>query len=175
MNEILKAMRERRSVRKFKSDMPTREQIDQVVESGLYAASGRGEQASISIVITNKELRDKFADVNRQIGGWDEGFDPFYGAPVIIAVLDRVSWPTHGYDGSLVIGNMLLAAHALGLGACWIHRAKQEFEMDEFKTILQKLGVDEEYEGIGHVALGYPDAPIPAPPARKEGRVFYID
>ncbi len=175
MNAILQAMRERRSVRKFKSDMPSKEQIDQIVEAGLYAASGLGEQASITLVITNKELRDKFAEVNRQIGGWAEGFDPFYGAPVIIVVLDRLDWATHGYDGSLVIGNMLLAAHALGLGACWIHRAKQEFEMDEFKALLASLGVTGEYEGIGHVALGYPDAPIPEPPARKDGRVFYFE
>ena len=175
MNEIIKAMKERRSIRKFKPDMPPRELIEQIADAGLYAANGRGKQAVMTVAVTNKQLRDKLSNDNRLIGGWDEGFDPFYGAPVIIAVLDRVSWPTHGYDGSLVIGNMLLAAHALGLGACWIHRAKQEFEMDEFKTILQKLGVDEEYEGIGHVALGYPDAPIPAPPARKEGRVFYID
>ena len=175
MNEILKAMRERRSVRKFKPDAPTQAEIDQVVEAGLYAASGRGKQESIIIVVRNKELRDKIAESNRIVGGWDKGFDPFYGAPVILIVLDEKTWPTCGYDGSLVIGNMMLAAHSLGLGSCWIHRAKEEFEQDEYKALLASLGIEGEYVGVGHVALGYAVDPIPAPPERKPNRVYTVD
>ena len=173
MNDIIKAMKERRSVRKFKPDMPKREDIEQIIEAGLYAANGRGAQSAIIIAVTDKELRDRISDDNRKIGGWDEGFDPFYGAPVMLIVLARKDCPTHIYDGSLVMGNMMLAAHSLGLGSIWIHRAKEEFEMDEYKSLLEKLGVTGEFEGIGHCAVGYADGDVPAAAPRKEGRVFW--
>lgn len=175
MNDIIKAMKERRSVRKFKSDMPDKKDIEQIVESGLYAANGRGKQAVITVAVTNRELRDKISDINRKIGGWSEGFDPFYGAPVILIVLADKNWPTCVYDGSLVMGNMMLAAHSLGLGSIWIHRAKEEFETDEYKELLKSLGVEGEWEGIGHCAVGYADGDIPTPADRKDGRVFWVE
>ena len=174
MNEIIKAMEERRSIRKFKPDMPKREDIEQIIEAGLYAANGRGAQATIIIAVTDKELRDRISDANRKIGGWDEGFDPFYGAPVVLIVLAKKDVPTHVYDGSLVMGNLMLAAHSLGLGSIWIHRAKEEFETEEYKKILRDLGAEGEYEGVGHCAIGYADCPTPGPAPRKDGRVFYI-
>ena len=124
MIEIIKAMMERRSISKFKPEMPHKEQIEQIIEAGLYAANGRGKQATITVAVTNKALRDRLAKANCKIGGWDDGFDPFYSAPVILIVLADKSWPIRVYDGSLVMGNMLLAAHSLGLGSIWIHRAK---------------------------------------------------
>ncbi len=175
MNDIIKAMKERRSVRKFKSDMPDKKDIEQIVEAGLYAANGRGKQAVITVAVTNRELRDKISDINRKIGGWSEGFDPFYGAPVILIVLADKDWPTCVYDGSLVMGNMMLAAHSLGLGSIWIHRAKEEFETDEYKELLKSLGVEGEWEGIGHCAVGYADGDIPNPADRKDGRVFWVE
>ncbi|MBR2279452.1 MAG: nitroreductase [Ruminococcus sp.] len=175
MNDIIKAMKERRSVRKFKSDMPDKKDIEQIVEAGLYAANGRGKQAVITVAVTNRELRDKISDINRKIGGWSEGFDPFYGAPVILIVLADKNWPTCVYDGSLVMGNMMLAAHSLGLGSIWIHRAKEEFETDEYKELLKSLGVEGEWEGIGHCAVGYADGDIPNPAERKDGRVFWVE
>lgn len=175
MNDIIKAMKERRSVRKFKSDMPDKKDIEQIVEAGLYAANGRGKQAVITVAVTNRELRDKISDINRKIGGWSEGFDPFYGAPVILIVLADKDWPTCVYDGSLVMGNMMLAAHSLGLGSIWIHRAKEEFETDEYKELLKSLGVEGNWEGIGHCAVGYADGDIPTPAERKDGRVFWIE
>ena len=175
MNDIIKAMKERRSVRKFKSDMPDKKDIEQIVEAGLYAANGRGKQAVITVAVTNRELRDKISDINRKIGGWSEGFDPFYGAPVILIVLADKDWPTCVYDGSLVMGNMMLAAHSLGLGSIWIHRAKEEFETDEYKELLKSLGVEGEWEGIGHCAVGYADGDIPTPAERKDGRVFWVE
>ena len=175
MNDIIKAMKERRSVRKFKSDMPDKKDIEQIVEAGLYAANGRGKQAVITVAVINRELRDKISDINRKIGGWSEGFDPFYGAPVILIVLADKNWPTCVYDGSLVMGNMMLAAHSLGLGSIWIHRAKEEFETDEYKELLKSLGVEGEWEGIGHCAVGYADGDIPTPAERKDGRVFWIE
>ena len=167
-------MKERRSIRDFKPDMPPMESIKEIVEAGLYAANGRGKQAVITIAVTDKALRDKISDDNRRIGGWDESFDPFYGAPVILIVLGDKSVNTHVYDGSLVMGNMMNAAHSLGLGSIWIHRAKEEFEQEDYKELLNKLGIDGEWEGIGHCAVGYPAGDIPAPAPRNSGRVYYI-
>jgi len=135
MNEVLKAIKERRSIRKYKSDMLPKEIIDQVIESGLYAASGKGQQSPIIISVTNKELRDKLSRMNCEIGGWKEGFDPFFNAPVVLIVLAPKDWTNKTYDGSLVMGNMMLAAHALNIGSCWINRARQEFETEEGKEI----------------------------------------
>lgn len=175
MNEIIKAMKERRSIRKFKSDKVSKNDINKIIEAGLYAANGMGKQAVITVAVTNKELRDKIAEDNRKIGGWDKGFDPFYGAPVILIVLAEKDWRNRVYDGSLVIGNMMLAAHSLGLGSIWIHRAKEEFETDEYKKLLKDIGVKGEWEGIGHCAIGYIDGDIPKPAPRKENRVYFVE
>ncbi|MBR3654407.1 MAG: nitroreductase [Elusimicrobia bacterium] len=175
MNEIIKAMLERRSIRKFKSDMVSKKDIDEIIKAGLYAANGMGRQAVITVAVTNKELRDKIAEDNRKIGGWDKGFDPFYGAPVILIVLAEKDWRNRVYDGSLVIGNMMLAAHSLGLGSIWIHRAKEEFETEEYKKLLKDIGVQGEWEGIGHCAIGYIDGDIPKPAPRKENRVYFVE
>ena len=173
MNEVLKAMQERRSYRKFKPDMLPREVIDQIIEAGLYAASGRNGQDVIVVAVTDPQERNRLAKVNAAIMGAES--DPFYGAPVVLVVLADKNWSTHVYDGSLVMGNLMLAAHALGVGSCWIHRAKEEFEMQEYKELLQKSGVQGEYEGIGHCILGYPDCEVPKAAERKANRVFYVE
>lgn len=175
MNDIIRAMEERRSIRKFKPDMPAKEDIDQIIEAGLYAANGMGKQATITVAVTNKELRDKFSSVNCQIGGWKDGFDPFYGAPVILIVLADKNWANRVYDGSLVMGNMMLAAYSLGLGSIWIHRAKEEFEMPEYQQLLKDLDVKGEWEGIGHCAIGYAEGDLPKAAKRKDGRVFWAE
>lgn len=174
MNEVIKAMKERRSIRKFKSDAVSNTDIEQIIEAGLYAANGRGQQKVITVAVTNKKLRDKISADNAKIMGKTPDLDPFYGAPVILIVLAEKDWSTHVYDGSLVMGNMMLAAHSLGLGSCWIHRAKEEFETPEYKDMLKELGIEGEYEGIGHCAIGYIDGENPPAPARKDNRVFYI-
>ena len=175
MNEIIKAMKERRSIRKFKSELPSKADPEQIVEAGLYAANGMGKQATKIIVVTDKKLRDKIMEMNRKVGGWDEGFDPFYGAPAMLIVLSEKDWRNKVYDGSLVMGNLMLAAHSLGLGSIWIHRAKEEFESDEGKEILKQLGIEGEWEGIGHCAVGYMDGELPHPAPRKEGRVVWAE
>ena len=175
MNEIIKAIMERRSIRRFKPDMPAKEDIAQIVEAGLWAASARGRQDVITVAVTNKELRDRISDANRKIGGWDEGFDPFYGAPVILIVLADKTQHNFVYDGSLVMGSLMLAAHSLGLGSIWIHRAKEEFEQDEWKQFLADLGIEGEWEGIGHCAVGFADGDIPPAPPRKDGRVYWAE
>lgn len=175
MNEIIKAMEERRSIRKFKPEMPKKEDLQQIVEAGLYAANGMGRQATITVAVTNKELRDKLSAINCKIGGWDESVDPFYGAPAILIVLAEKDWRNRVYDGSLVMGNMMLAAHSLGLGSIWIHRAKEEFEMPEYQQLLKELGVEGEWEGIGHCAVGYIDGEMPEAAERKPNRVFWVE
>ena len=173
MNEVIKALKERRSIRKFKPDMPKKEDLEQIIEAGLYAASAMGKQSTIIVAVTNKELRDRLSVSNCKIGGWKEGFDPFYGAPAILIVLADKNWPNRVYDGSLVMGNMMLAAHSLGLGNIWIHRAREEFELEEYKQLLKDLGVEGELEGIGHCAVGYMDGENPKAAKRKDGRVFW--
>lgn len=175
MNEVLKAMKERRSIRSFQPTMPPKADLEQIIEAGLYAANGMGRQATIIVAITNQALRDKLAALNAKIGGWKEGFDPFYGAPAILLVLAEKNWRNKIYDGSLVMGNLMLAAHSLGLGSIWIHRAKEEFEQPEYQQLLKDLGVEGEWEGIGHCAVGYVNGDIPAPAPRKDGRVFWVE
>ena len=175
MSQLTKIIRERRSIRKFKPDMVPKDMIKEIIEAGIYAASGRGKQAPAVIAVTNRELRDRISAENRKIGGWEEGFDPFYGAPVILIVIADKEIPTAVYDGSLTLGNMMLKAHELGLGTCWIHRAREEFESDLGKEILASLGIKGSFEGVGHLALGYADCALPDIPPRNDNRVFYID
>lgn len=172
MSDVLEKIKTRRSVRKYKSDMIPQETLDKVLEAGTYAATGMGAQSPIIIAVTNKEVRDKLSKLNASVMGTDT--DPFYGAPVVLIVLADKSKGTYLYDGSLVMGNLMLAAHELGLGSCWIHRAKEEFESAEGKEILQSLGITGDYEGIGHCILGYADGPEPDAKPRKESYVYYI-
>ena len=174
MNETLTTIHGRRSTRAFKSDPVPRELIEQVVDAGIWAASGMNRQASVVLAISDPQVRNRLAEANRAIGGWKEGFDPFYGAPVILVVLADKSCPTYVYDGSLVMGNLMLAAESLGLGSIWIHRAKEEFEQSEWKALLAELGAEGDFEGIGHCALGYVDTPTPSRP-RNDGRVFWVE
>lgn len=174
MSDVLNKMKTRRSIRKYKPDEIPQELLDQIIEAGTYAASSRGCQNTIIIQVTNKELRDEIMKMNCKIGGWEDGFDPFYGAPVMLIVLAKKDWSNRVYDGSLVMGNLMLAAHELGIGSCWIHRAREEFETEWGRKLLDSLGIKDEYEGIGHCALGYIDGEYPETPPRKENRVFYI-
>lgn len=173
MTDLLNKIKTRRSIRKFKPDMLPREIIDQIIEAGTYAASGMNRQTPIIIAVTNKEMRDRLSKMNANIMG-SEG-DPFYGAPVVLIVLASKERYTYIYDGSLVMGNLMLAAHELGIGSCWIHRAKEEFESEEGKAILKELGIEGDYEGIGHCVLGYVDGEYPNILPRKENWVYYIE
>ena len=174
MNETLRVLESRRSCRKFKPDMVKDDELSAIIKAGTYAATGMGKQSPIIIVVKDAALRDEIAEENRKIGGWQEGFDPFYGAPVILIVLANKEVPTYIYDGSLVMGNLMNAAESLGVGSIWIHRAKEEFESDFGKDILKKLGIDGEYEGIGHCAIGYAAETARDAAPRKENYVYYI-
>lgn len=163
----------RRSIRSYKPDMVPEEVINRIVEAGTYAATGMGKQSPIIIAVTNKELRDKLSKKNAEIMGHPD-MDPFYGAPVVLIVLANKERPTYLYDGSLVMGNLMLAAHDEGLGSCWIHRAKEEFESPFGKEILKSLGIEGDYEGIGHCVIGYANGEEPKAAPRKENYVYYI-
>lgn len=155
MNEIINCMETRRSVRGFKPDaIPSDELIAEVAKAGTYAPTGMGAQSPVIVAVTNKEVRDRLSKLNAEVMG--TASDPFYGAPVVLVVLADRSRPTHVYDGTLVMGNMMNAAHALGLGSCWIHRAREVFDSDEGKALLRQWGIEGDYEGIGHCVIGYP-------------------
>ena len=144
MNETLKVLETRRSCRSFKPDMVKKEELDAIVKAGTYAATGMGKQSPIIIAVTNKEIRDALSEENRKIGGWNEGFDPFYGAPVVLIVLANKDVPTYVYDGSLVMGNLMNAAESLGVASIWIHRAKEEFDSEFGKDLIKQM-FDEVY------------------------------
>ncbi len=163
----------RRSVKKYKPDMPAREDIDKIIEAGLAAASGRNLQASVIVAVTNKEIRDRLSRDNAAVMG--ASADPFYGAPCVLVVLAEKSAHTYVYDGSLTLGNMMLAAHELGLGSCWIHRAKEVMAEPCWQEWIKSLGLEGEYEGIGNLVVGYPDGELPAVKERREGRTVYVD
>ena len=174
MNETLKVLENRRSCRKFKPDMIKEDELKAIIKAGTYAATGMGKQSPVIIAVTDKSFRDELSEENRKIGGWGEGFDPFYGAPVILIVLAKKDVATHVYDGALVMGNLMNAAESLGVASIWIHRAKEEFESDFGKSVLERLGISEEYEGIGHCALGYAAQPAVEAAPRKADYVYYI-
>lgn len=173
MKDILDTIVSRRSVKKYKRDMPSSDVIEKVIKAGMYAPSGKNKQASIILSITNKQIRDDLSKLLAEIRGVD--IDPFYGALVILVVLADKSIPTYIYDGSVVIENMLLEAHSLGLGACWIHHAKELFNTSYGKSLLNSLGIDGEYEGIGSCIVGFSDIELMSPLPRKDNFVYYLD
>ncbi len=153
MADTINTLRSRRSCRRFDGRPVTEEQLNTILEAGMYAPTGMGRQSPIMVVVQDKETVAKLSKMNAAIMGSDG--DPFYGAATVIIVLADKNIPTYLYDGSLVMGNLMNAAEAVGVQSCWIHRAKEEFESDEGKALLKKWGVDGDYEGIGHCVLGY--------------------
>lgn len=172
MNETMKTLTERRSCRNFKPDPVPAEILDQILEAGTFAATGMGKQSPIMIAVTDRETRDRLSKMNADVMGASN--DPFYGAPAVIVVLANRAVPTYLYDGSLVMGNLMNAAHSLGIASCWIHRAKEEFDSEEGKAILKKLGIEGDYEGIGHCVLGYAAQENKAAAPRKEHYIYRI-
>ena len=170
MADTLTTLKTRRSCRAYKPDHIEEEKLHAIIEAGTYAATGMGKQSPIILVIKDQEIRATLTKLNAAAMGMD--IDPFYGAPELLVVLANKAIPTYVYDGSLVLGNLMNAAADLGVGSCWIHRAKEEFESAEGKAILRELGIEGDYEGIGHLILGYPATPAPAPAPRKSDYVY---
>ena len=174
MNETIQTLKDRRSVRNCTDKPVDRELIEKIIDAGIWAPSGKGAQAPIVLAVTNRELRDRLSAMNAAVMG-KEGFDPFYGGPVVLVVLADRSVPTYVYDGALTMGNMMNAAASLGVDSIWIHRAKEEFDSAEGKAILAEYGIEGDYEGIGHCVLGYAEKAPGAGAARKDGRVFWAE
>lgn len=175
MQDILDVLKNRRSIRKYKPDPVPEELIDRVIEAGLCAPTGMNRQQTIILKITDPETVRTLGMVNGKLMG-KENFDAFYGAPAVLAVLSAKESPTALFDGCSVISNMLNEAASLGLGGCWIHRGKEQFETEEGAAILKKAGIDADiYEGVDNVVLGSVDGEIPAPHPIKDGRVFRIE
>jgi len=173
MNETLKAIRERRSIRKYKAEQIKDSELNAVLEAGTWAPTGKGMQSPVMVVVQDKETIAYLSGMNAQIMG-NPGADPFYGAPTVVVVLADSENPNWFADGSLVMGNLLLAAHAVGLGSCWINRATELFDMPEGKALLKKWGLNEKYRGVGNCILGYADCPDPTPRPRKEDYIVRV-
>lgn len=170
MAETLDVLKQRRSCRAFTNQSVEKEKMAAILEAGTYAPTGRGKQSPIIIVIKDPEVKETLKRMNAEIMG--AKIDPFYGAPELVVVLANKQRPTYIYDGTLVLGNMMNAAADLGIGSCWIHRAKEEFETEYGKSLLQRLGIEGNYEGIGHLVLGYP-AKEPVQPAKRKDNYIY--
>lgn len=170
--DTLELLKTRRSVKKYQSKKVEHELIEKIVEAGLFAASGKNIQCTKILVVEDEKLVRKLGEMNASILHVD--FDPFYGAPVVIVVFADRNCLTHVEDGSLVMGNLMIEAHSLGVDSCWIHRAKEMFETSLGREIVRKLGIPDEYIGIGNCILGYFDGSYPNTPKRKENRVIYV-
>ncbi|HQQ40479.1 MAG TPA: nitroreductase [Clostridia bacterium] len=172
MNEVLKSIQTRRSVRSFLPKQVEPELLDALLEAGTYAPTGSGKQSPIIVAVQDPATVKQLSRMNAAVFGGTS--DPFYGAPTILVVLADKTKRTYLLDGAAVLTTLLNAAHALGLGSCWIHRAKEEFESAEGKALLQQWGVEGDYEGIGHVALGYAAQATGEPAPRKSDYIVKV-
>lgn len=172
MNETIKNLIERRSCRKYKSKQIKDEELNLILKAGEYAPSGMGMQSPKMVVLQNKSMIERLSKLNAKIMNRD--VDPFYGASTVIVVLADKTKMTYIEDASLVLGNLMNAAHSLGIGSCWIHRAKEEFETEEGKELLKEWNISDNYVGIGHCILGYIDGNLSVPKPRKEDYVTII-
>ena len=173
MNETIHSLKNRRSIRRYKADQVPDELLDQVLEAGIYAASGMNTQGVRLVAVRDRETRDLLSKWNAAVMGSTS--DPFYGAPCVVVVLaDPDLYGGWVEDGALALGNMMNAAYSLGLGSCWIHRAKQVFDSPEGKALLEKWGLPTHLRGVGNCILGYPACDHPSPAPRKDGRIVKI-
>ncbi len=173
MNTVIEAMLQRRSCRSYTTEQVREEHLQEILLASTYAPSGRGKQAAKIVVVQDKETIEQLRAMNAAIMG-NPDLDPFYGAPTVCIVLADTNVRTWQEDGSLVLGNMMLAASTLGVASCWIHRAQQEFDAPEGKALLEKWGIPTHYRGVGHCILGYAAAELPAARPRKEDYVVRI-
>ena len=170
---MLEVLKSRRAIRTYQDKMPDKDLIEKVLEAGTYAPTGMGDQSPIIVAVTNKKVRDRLSQLNAHVMGSNS--DPFYGTPVVLVVLADKNHPTHLYDGALVMGNLMNAAHAVGLGSCWVHRAKEVFETAEGKALLKEWGIEGDYEGIGNCILGYNSQEPPQPKPRKTNYIYRVE
>lgn len=171
MNETLKVLKERRSIRSYKPEQLREEDLTPILEAGTWAPTAKNLQSPVMVVVQDRETIARMSALNAEIMG-KPGTDPFFGAPTVVVVLadgEQANWLQ---DGSLVMGNLMTAAAATGIGSCWINRAMELFDRPEGKELLRRWGLPETYRGVGNCILGYPDGPAPAPKPRKEGWIL---
>ena len=173
MKETIQDLTTRRSVKKYQPTQINRADLEKILKAGMNAPSGMGRQSAVMVVVQEPDTVKQLSRMNAEVMGVHT--DPFYGAPTVIIVFADKEVPTYKEDGSLVMGNLLNAAHALGLGSCWIHRAKEVFDSAEGKALMKKWGLKDSLEGIGHCILGYGEGPEPAEKPRKDGYVVWAD
>ena len=171
MNETLKVLKERRSIRRYKAEQIKNEELNAILEAGTWAPTGMGKQSPVMVVVQDRETIAYMSKLNAEIMVKPDT-DPFYGAPTVVVVLADSTNANWVRDGSLVMGNLMNAAASLGLGSCWINRALELFDRPEGKELLKKWGLDEKYRGVGNCILGYIDGEIPTPKPRKEGYII---
>ena len=171
MNETLKVLKERRSIRRYKAEQIKNEELNAILEAGTWAPTGMGKQSPVMVVVQYRETIAYMSKLNAEIMGKPDT-DPFYGAPTVVVVLADSTNANWVRDGSLVMGNLMNAAASLGLGSCWINRALELFDRPEGKELLKKWGLDEKYRGVGNCILGYIDGEIPTPKPRKESYII---
>ena len=173
MNEVLNALKQRRSCRKYLDKQVDAAHLDAILEAGTYAPTGMNRQAPVIVAIQDPDTVKLVSKLNAAVMGADT--DPFYGAPTVVVVLADPAVRTYLHDGALVMGNLMNAAHAVGVDSCYIFRAKEVFETEEGKALLRQWGVPEHFVGIGNCILGYGDegGKRPASP-RKEGYVIKV-
>lgn len=171
MNETLKVLKERRSVRKYKAEQIRDEELNAILEAGTWAPTGMGLQSAVMVVVQDPATIAKLSKANAEIQG-KPGTDPFYGAPTVVVVLADSSSRNWLQDGSLVMGNLMTAAAPLHIGSCWINRAMEYFDTAEGKDLLKQWGLPETYRGVGNCVLGYVDGDLPAPKPRKDGWII---
>ena len=172
MEEVIRAIRERRSIRSYKKDQISEDQLNVILNAGEYAASGMGQQKVVSVAVQDPETIALMSKLNAQFMGMD--IDPFYGAPTVVVVFGNTESATTVEDGSLVIGNMMLAAFAEGVDSCWVHRAKEVFETEEGKDLKAAWGLDDTWVGVGNCILGYRDGELPEAAERLPGRIIRV-
>jgi nitroreductase len=172
MNETIKTLLERRSIRKFKLEQIKEGELNAILEAGMYAPSGANQQSALFVVIQDKQTLKKLSAMNASVLGKD--IDPYYNAPTLILVFADRSKVTPVEDASLALGNMFNAAASLGIGSCWVHRAKQMFETEEGKDLMKKWGVTGDHIGVGSCILGYPDGEHPKAAPRKDNFVIRV-
>ena len=172
-NETLKVLATRRSIRKYKAEQITTEELDTILEAGRWAPSGMGKQSAVMVVIQDKETIARLSKVNAEIMGNPDA-DPFYGAPTVVAVLADTESYNWLQDGSLVMGNLMNAAASIGVGSCWINRARETFDREDCKDLLAKWGLGDSYRGVGYCILGYADCDAPTPKERKENYIIKV-
>ena len=173
MNETMKTLLNRRSIRQYKPEQIKDEELNAVLEAGKYAPSASGKQSPLFIAVQDKNVIEKLSKMNKAIMGRDDA-NPYYGAPTVILVLADKNSSSPVQDASLALGNMFNAAYSLGLGSCWVNRVKEMFESEEGKNLLKEWGVEGDYIGVGSCALGYPDCEHPEAAPRKDNYVVMV-